>query len=95
MDLLEQISIFPSKSELHKKIYDLRYWDSSKLKRIEKNRPVEEKELAEEFATLKSRLIASTMMFSKKVNNFDQEALDEEILLALNFKKCSECFKRH
>lgn len=32
---------------------------------------------------------------SKKVNNFDQEALDEEILLALNFKKCSECFKRH
>lgn len=94
-DLLEQISNFPMKSELHKKIYDLRYWDSSKLKRIEKNRPLEEKNLAEEFASLKSRLIASTIMFSKKVNNFDQEALEEEILLALNFKKCSECFNTH
>lgn len=93
--LFEQISNFPMKSELHKKIYDLRYWDSSKLKRIEKNRPLEEKNLAEEFATLKSRLIASTMLFSKKVNNFDQEALEEEVLLALNFKKCSECFKVH
>lgn len=93
--LLEQISNFPSRSELHKKIYDLRYWDSSKLKRIEKNRPLEEKKLVEEFATIKSRLIASTMIFSKKVNNFDQEALDEEILLALNFRNCSECFKKN
>ena len=40
--LLQQISEFSSKSNLHKKIYDLRYWDSYKLKRIEKNRDKEE-----------------------------------------------------
>jgi hypothetical protein len=91
--LLEQISIFPTKSELHKKIYDLRYWDSYKLKRIEKNRDPNEKELADEFANLKSRLSTSVMIFCKKVDNFDQGDLDEKILLELNFKKCSECFK--
>lgn len=91
--LLEQVSIFPSKSELHKKIYDLRYWDSYKLKRIEKNRDPVEKELANEFANLKSQLITSIMIFSKKANSFDQENLEEQILLELNFKKCSECFK--
>lgn len=91
--LLQQVSEFPSKSDLHKKIYDLRYWDSYKLKRIEKNRDKEEKELANEFANLKSRLVTSIMIFTKKANHFDQENLDEQILLELNFKKCSECFK--
>ena len=91
--LLQQISEFSSKSNLHKKIYDLRYWDSYKLKRIEKNRDKEEKELADEFANLKSRLVTSIMIFTKKANHFDQENLDEQILLELNFKKCSECFK--
>ena len=89
----DQLDNFPQKSELHKKVFQMRYWDVTKIRRIERNRSAEEKEVANNLATLKANLIVAIMMAYQYENSFDLNDIEEEILLSLNFRKCSFCFK--
>lgn len=91
--LSKELDFFPKKSELHKKVFQMRYWDVAKIRWIEKNRSEEEKKVANELANLKANLIVAIMTAFQYENNFDMNNIEEEILLSLNFRKCSTCFK--
>lgn len=89
----KELDSFPQTSELHKKVFQMRYWDVAKIRWIEKNRSDEEKKIANELATLKANLIVAIMTAYQYENNFNMDDIEEEILLSLNFRKCSSCFK--
>ena len=91
--LSKQLDSFPQTSELHKKVFQMRYWDVAKIRWIEKNRSDEERKVANELATLKANLIVAIMTAYQYENNFNMEDIEEEVLLSLNFRKCSSCFK--
>jgi len=91
--LSKQLDSFPQTSELHKKVFQMRYWDVAKIRWIEKNRSDEERKVANELATLKANLIVAIMTAYQYENNFNMEDIEEEVLLSLNFRKCSLCFK--
>lgn len=91
--LSKELDFFPHISELHKKVFQMRYWDVAKIRWIEKNRSDEEKKVANNLATLKANLIVAIMTAYQYENNFKMDDIEEEILLSLNFRKCNSCFR--
>jgi hypothetical protein len=83
---------FKDISDIHQKIYGMRYFDPSKIKRLTKFSSQEEKDIAEQFAELKAKLIIALIEAYKKTNDFDHNEVEEGILMTLGFHKCSHCF---
>ena len=89
--IYKELAAFKDISTLHKKIYQMRYFDANKIKRMAKLSSDEEKGVAEEFAELKAKLIIALTELYKKESGFKQEELEEKILTNLGFHRCSEC----
>ncbi|MDM1771208.1 MULTISPECIES: hypothetical protein [Acinetobacter] len=90
-----ELLVFKDTSDIHKKIYNMRYFDPKKIKRLTKFSSPEEKEIAEQFAELKAKLIIALVESYKKENDFDQNAVEEDLLIQLGFHKCSACKSTH
>lgn len=90
-----ELLVFKDQSNIHKKIYDMRYFDPKKIKRLTKFSSPEEKEIAEQFAELKAKLIIALVESYKKENDFDQNMVEEDLLIRLGFHKCSACKDNH
>lgn len=93
--IYKELSVFKDQSNIHKKIYDMRYFDPNKIKRLTKFSSPEEKEIAEQFAELKAKLIIALVESYKKENDFDQNMVEEDLLIQLGFHKCSACRDNH
>ena len=76
---------------IHRKIYEMRYFDPLKIKRMTKYSSDEEREIAQQFSELKAKLIIALIESYKKENNFDQNQIEENLLINLGFHKCSAC----
>ncbi len=87
-----ELLAFKENSDIHRKIYNMRYFDPSKIKRLTKFSSEEERKIAEQFAELKAKLIIALIETYKKENDFDQDKIEEDLLLTLGFHKCSYCF---
>ena len=90
-----ELLAFKDLSDIHKKIYNMRYFDPKKIKRLTKFASPEEKEIAEKFAELKAKLIIALVESYKKENDFDQNMVEEDLLIQLGFHKCSACKDNH
>lgn len=69
----------------------MRYFDPLKIKRMTKYSSDEEREIAQQFSELKAKLIIALIETYKKENNFDQNQIEENLLINLGFHKCSAC----
>lgn len=90
--IYQEILQFPSASPIHKKIYDLRYFEPNKIKNIMRNSNQEEKDLAQDFSELKAKLILAVVEMHLRESGFDLDKVEESVLMQLGFKKCGFCF---
>lgn len=86
-----ELLTFKDASDIHRKIYEMRYFDPLKIKRMTKYSSDEEREIAQQFSELKAKLIIALIESYKKENNFDQNQIEENLLINLGFHKCSAC----
>ncbi len=91
--ILDKINSFQNKSELHKRIYNLRYREPYIIKKLLRNKSKEEKSLGQELTLAKEHLLYALLESYKKESNFNQSEIEEEWLQKLNFVPCSTCCK--